>query len=112
MLRPPITIAPVDNAVGPSLRVTGEIEISTAPLLRDAILRYSLDHDGPIALDMARVEFIDSTGLSALVATQNALAQQGKGIELHHVPTSVARIIELVGLTEHLRVRQPETLTD
>jgi anti-anti-sigma factor len=61
---------------------------------------------------MARVEFIDSTGLSALVAVQNALTKEGKSIELHLVPSSVARIIELVGLTEHLRVRQPETLTD
>jgi anti-sigma B factor antagonist len=57
--------------------VAGEIDISTAPQLRERLFELA-DHGGTLIVDLNRVTFIDSTGLSALVgASQRAIEYGG-----------------------------------
>ena len=111
MLRPPITAEPALGPPGPCLRVVGEIDISTGPLLRDALLRFADGADGPVVAEMSGVRFIDSAGIAVLVDVQNRLGYQGRALELHQVSTEVGRVIDLLGLTQRLRVDQT-TLSD
>ena len=111
VLRPPITAEPSLGPEGPCLRVVGEIDIATGPLLRDALLRFADGTDGAVVADLSGVRFIDSAGIAVLVDVQNRLGYQGRVLELHQVSTEVGRVIELLGLTRRLRVDQP-TLSD
>ncbi len=106
MLRQHLTAEPSLGPVGPCLRVVGEIDIATGPLLRDALLRFADGAEGAVVADMTGVRFIDSAGIAVLVDVQNRLGYQGRALELHQVSPEVARIIELLGLTERLGVDQ------
>lgn len=111
MLRPPITAEPALGPDGPCLRVVGEIDIATGPMLRDALLRFADGAEGAVVAEMSGVRFIDSAGIAVLVDVQNRLGYQGRALELHQVSMEVGRVIDLLGLTQRLRVDQT-TLSD
>ena len=48
--------------------VAGELDLGSAPRLRDAALRQLLAGDRALVLDFSGLEFIDSTGLGTVVA--------------------------------------------
>jgi anti-sigma B factor antagonist len=81
----------------PVLQVAGEIDLSTADQLRTA-LQEALAADPKVVVDMAGVTFFDAAGLR--VVLQLAASRDGAGpLELLNAPR-VARILELVGLSE------------
>ena len=60
-----------------TLCLAGEIDMSTAPKLREAALN-ALHQYGPnLHLDLSRVEFMDSTGLEVLIATRRRAKLEG-----------------------------------
>lgn len=66
----PITLTPGRSADGtPRLTVDGEIDMSNAGSLADALAASS----GPLVLDLTAVEYLDSAGLSVLFAHADRL---------------------------------------
>jgi len=85
----------------PVLQVDGEIDLSTAGQLRTA-LEEALTTNPTVVIDMAGVTFFDASGLR--VVLQVAASRNGAGpLELMNAPR-VARILELVGLSESTSV--------
>ena len=94
--------------------VTGEIDLSTAPLIETAVTQASTalreraraaDAGAPEALvvDMSGVSFCDSHGLSALLRSEAAATGHGVSVRLRVVPGSlVARALERSGLSQVL----------
>ncbi|HEX8121302.1 MAG TPA: STAS domain-containing protein [Solirubrobacteraceae bacterium] len=81
------------DAAGPLLRVAGELDLVTAPALREAIER----HEPGVVLDLSAVEFVDSTGLVLLMEST-----RDRGVVLRReVSEPVARLLE-VTKTEQL----------
>lgn len=80
-----------------SLRVDGELDLSTADQLRTALEKaYSADPD--VVVDMAGVTFVDAAGLRVLL--QVAATRNGGGpLPLVNAPR-VAWLLDLVGLRE------------
>lgn len=70
------------------------IDASMAITFKDAIRALTADGDDDVALDLAQVQFIDSSGLGAIVAT---LKHMGPGRRLHVAcPTpDVAKVLRL-----------------
>ncbi len=64
------------------VRVTGRLDAETCQLLREHLVQ--LTHRGVqrVTLDMSAVSFLDSSGLSVLVAGLKALRQAGGGLNL------------------------------
>jgi anti-sigma B factor antagonist len=80
--------------------VRGEIDIATCERLRDAIE----PHLGPrqsVILDLARVEFIDSSGLHVLEQARGALTADGGSLVLRN-PSEAAHRLLTVTQTEEL----------
>jgi len=50
-----------------AMRVTGEIDMATAPRLRQHVLTVTSRNPEGLVLDLDRVDFIDSTGLGVMV---------------------------------------------
>ena len=76
------------------ITASGELDMASAPLLRDSIDRDSVDHAELIVLDLAGVSFIDSSGLHALMALHDDLGER-----LRIVASPVcARLFELTGV--------------
>ena len=76
--------------------VTGEVDIKTAPEVEVSIASVS---DRPLAIDLNRVDFIDSTGLRVLVTARARAAENGTRLVLCAAEDSaVIRTMRLAGL--------------
>ncbi len=81
----------------PVLKVSGEIDLSTADQLR-AALQEAVAADPKVIIDMAGVTFFDAAGLR--VVLQVAASRNGAGpLVLVNAPR-VSQVLELVGLGE------------
>jgi anti-anti-sigma factor len=79
--------------------VVGEVDLATAPVLRDRLLNV-LHDQAPAVLDvdLAGVTFLDCTGISALVAVRNAAVRTGRQMRVTHTQAIVRRVLDLTGL--------------
>jgi anti-sigma B factor antagonist len=80
------------------LAVAGELDMSSAPTLReriDALVAADLCH---VVLDLAELSFCDSAGLNAFILGDRACAARGGWLRLAGATGHVARVIELSGL--------------
>ena len=87
------------------LTVGGEVDLNTAPQLKERINSLITQGHNHIVVDLERVGFMDSTGLSALVS---GLMRTGEGNgEMAVVCTTphVLRLLALTGLDQVLKVR-------
>lgn len=82
---------------------SGELDLSAADRLRDAIERVrSADDDRAVVIDLRDVTFIDSTGLKELIRP----VIDGHRVTLRHPSHQVCRVIQLSGLTDALPVEE------
>jgi anti-sigma B factor antagonist len=89
---------------GATLRVQGELDISTADQLRRAVAPY-LEAGGRLVLDLSQVTFCDSTGLAVLVGFHKRLAAVGGGLELYAPVPRVLHLLTITGLNRVFPVR-------
>jgi anti-sigma B factor antagonist len=82
------------------LRVEGEIDLATAPLLRSYLDDVIADADGPILLDLADVTYIDSTGLSAILAAYATVDGQDRDLRVVKASVQVRQLFDLCGITD------------
>jgi anti-anti-sigma factor len=81
------------------LTLAGEIDIAQVEMVLTEA-HACLEGPAPVLeVDLADVTFIDSSGLGALVQIRTAARDRGKSMELHRVPPSVVRLLEVTGLT-------------
>ncbi|MES4893207.1 STAS domain-containing protein [Streptomyces sp. NPDC096012] len=78
--------------------VTGEIDHHTSGLLRHALAPEDPSQAARTVADFAGVDFMDSSGINALIAAHQAHGATGR-LSLAGVRRPVLRTLELVGLT-------------
>lgn len=80
------------------ITVSGEMDLYTAPQLRDAVSSH-LDRDrSPLVLDLEQLHYIDSSGIGALLYTFSACKKAGTSVWFAGVQGPVRRVIELTSL--------------
>ncbi|MEO3922391.1 STAS domain-containing protein [Micromonosporaceae bacterium B7E4] len=81
------------------LGVAGEIDLATAPALRDELLTL-LRKQTPAVLivDLAGVAFLDCAGIRALVGVRNAAGEAGCQMRVTAPQPFVRRVLEVTGL--------------
>jgi anti-sigma B factor antagonist len=88
----------------PRVRVSGEVDIQTSPLL-DKELQKVLDQGvSSILVDLDEVTFLDSTGLSVLIAALKRCQASGGELRLVSPRSNVRRVLEITGLTDTFHV--------
>ena len=80
-----------------TLRPVGELDIGSAPRLERALLEGREPGD-VVILDLARLEFIDSTGLRVIVHAVDTARRERWDLRLRHGPTAVRRVFEISGV--------------
>lgn len=89
--------------------MVGEVDMSTAPMLADAIGTALADETAQsaqpvvsVSIDLSSVGFIDSSGLRALLAGRSHAESQGVRLSVVSASPSVTRLLEATGLSELL----------
>src|SRR5947208_5437594 len=95
---PPFAMS-VQNADGEAVvRVAGEIDMESSPVFKSSLIELARAGVQRITVDMAETDFIDSTGLNALVAALKELREHGGILVVRSPSKSAARLLELTGL--------------
>ena len=89
--------------------VSGEIDLHTAPTLRDAVLTALRQHGPILWLDLRDVPFLDSTGLEVLLATRRRAELEGGNLTLLGPTSAVRRVIEVTGLDKVFTIAPDES---
>jgi anti-sigma B factor antagonist len=80
------------------LRASGEIDVYTAPQLREHVIKLLADGARHITADLREVDFLDSTGLGALVGSLKRLREQDGSLTLVTAADKILTIFRLTGL--------------
>ena len=92
----PFDVAVTGIAGRTVVTVRGEIDLSTANALREQLLDLVAAGSVDVVLDLNNVDFIDSTGLGAMIATRRKFQVEGG---LLVVVCSVPLVLRLLRLT-------------
>ena len=95
------------------LRVAGEIDLYTAPELRERVIRLIDDGIRHVIADLRDVDFLDSTGLGALVGSLKRLRLREGSLELVTSGGRVQQIFQITGLTRAFALHSsvPDAIT-
>ena len=91
----------------PIVRVHGEIDLHTAPEF-ERTLRAGMDRRTPaLIVDLSDISYVDSSGLSALLAANKELSARNAALYVAAPPgrPGVRRVIEITRLDTVIRVR-------
>jgi anti-anti-sigma factor len=85
--------------------LAGEIDFASSSSMQ-ARITSALERHGvrTLILDLSEVDFMDSSGLRAIVQIQRELSESDGGMVLFDPTAQVRRILALTGLDQHLRV--------
>lgn len=82
------------------LAVRGEIDVYTAPRLRERMVDLVNKGTRNMVLDLEGVEFLDSTGLGVLVGGLKRLRTNDGELSLVCTQARILRVFEITGLTK------------
>lgn len=82
------------------VEVSGEIDVYTAPRLRETLVSLVDAGSYRLIIDMERVEFLDSTGLGVLVGGLKRVRAHDGGIDLVCTQGRILRIFRITGLNK------------
>lgn len=94
----------VDHAPGTAravVRVAGEVDTATAGELSAALEKVVADGATDLRLELGAVPFMDSTGLTALIAARTMLDGRGE-VVVERASSTVRRTFEVAGLDAFL----------
>lgn len=83
-----------------ALDLEGEVDVYTAPVLRQAIMDRVEGGVKHLLIDLTRVEYLDSTGLGILIGGVKRLKEQGGSLRLVGPSARIQRIFEITGLNK------------
>jgi anti-sigma B factor antagonist len=82
------------------ISVTGEIDVYTAPTLRERLGHLIATGHRDLVVDLSRVEFLDSTGLGVLVGALKRTRAQHGTLCLVCTQEKILKVFRITGLTK------------
>lgn len=92
-----------DRPAGIRVVVSGEIDITSAPRLSEHISALIADGARLVVVDASDVQFLDSSGLRAIVAASNELQEVDGQLLIEGMSGAVKKTLEVAGLLERYR---------
>jgi anti-anti-sigma factor len=104
---PLLTIALVPGPDQVVVRLTGEGDLSTLPVLSEALVQAALLGTRRVVVDVAAVRFWDSSSLRVLASVTAELAASGRSCRLVGATSAMRRLIRAAAFSDALEVDGP-----
>ena len=88
------------------IRIEGEVDVSNASELRDALDTALADGAKEVEADFAEVAYIDSTGIGVLVGAAHRAQESDSVLVVANPQKNVERVLTLLGVDKDLNVRK------
>ncbi len=82
------------------VHLTGEIDVYTAPLLKDALLPLTKQQGNVLEVNLEHVNYMDSTGLGVFVNALKSTKENDCVLRLVNLQDRVLRLFQITGLHE------------
>jgi anti-sigma B factor antagonist len=83
----------------PVVSAFGEIDVATAPPLRDRLQSLTTSGKSTVVVDLLGVTFLDSTALGVLVGALKRCRESGGDLPLVIAEPRILKVFEITGLT-------------
>ena len=77
------------------IEVDGEVDLYSSPDLRKALLEMTKDHNKAILVDLAKVKYMDSSGVATLVEALQQVGKYDGKLKLVNLREAVKNVFEL-----------------
>src|SRR5579875_3197574 len=96
------------------IKVSGYLDISTSPRLREKILEVAGDDPAAVILDLGSIEFLDSSALGVVLNGWKLLQAEGGTLAVISPQARITKIFEItaLNLSIHLYQSTDDALTD
>jgi len=84
--------------------VQGELDVYTAPLLRERLHEVLAQGASKVVLDLHGMTFIDSTGLGVVIGALKRLRESDGDLVLRAPSRSTRKVLDITGLREILEI--------
>lgn len=98
-----LSISTTPASDGTLVRVVGEVDVSNASDLRDAV-DAAIAAGKPVEVDLAEVGYIDSTGIGVLVGASRRAEEAGIALSVANPQPNVKRVLGLLGVEKELKI--------
>jgi len=75
--------------------VAGELDLASAPRLQEVLSELSAD---PVVVDLSECTFLDSAGMSVLLASARALSESGRSLRVASADSRILRVLEITAV--------------
>jgi anti-sigma B factor antagonist len=89
---------------GHLVSITGELDISATPELSTVLAMAAASPGATVVLDLAGVEFIDSTALGTILKAGGEVESAGKRLVVVCAGGPVRRLLEMTNLTQRFQL--------
>jgi anti-anti-sigma factor len=90
-----------------TVALEGELDIATASVLDATLADLERNGTGTLLLDLARLRFIDSTGLRSLLSAHQRAEAAGRTLRLANLPVEVERVFDVTGVRRIFDIASP-----
>ena len=101
-----LRIETTDTDGGQRIKVEGEVDLSSSPELRTAILKAMPKGKGMVAVDLSGVPYMDSSGVATLVEGLKSVGKQGADFVLVSPSAAVMKVLQLSRLDTVFDIRE------
>src|SRR5271168_4339582 len=84
------------------LVLSGELDMASAELLQKTVEEQDAHVGELLLLDLQQLQFIDSTGLRAILTTLERCRERGQEFAITPGSQQVQRLLSITGVAEHL----------
>ena len=85
------------------IKINGPMELHSVKDLQARIVEINASLDKNVEVDLADVDYIDSTGISVLIMLHRQQKQKGKSLSIKNATPRVSNLLDLSSLSELLR---------
>ena len=103
-MKPTLELSALIDAVG--IKLAGEVDLATAPQLRAALA--SIGTDSEVLLDLRDLTYMDSSGVSVILAFANSRTGAGP-LVMVDPPAALERLFEITCLEQHPKIEVRRT---